>query len=465
MNSAPEKNSISLELLQDRNQFLEEFNQRNVCILDVLASSRDFQEDLNSERDNTSIFKATFQQLKRLLPFHKMAIYLNTDDNSFDLSECLPLDCNVEMEQEVDQKIREGSFAWALGQNHPLIVPGINEDQSVVLQVIATKSRITGMFVGIMPGGNRIIDAPSQNALTIILMNTAYALESNRLNNVIKDHVQNLEQKVTERTRELQNARKIAETANRSKSVFLANMSHELRTPLNAVIGFSDVLLSQSFGAINEKQQEYLGYIFQSSRHLLDLINDILDLSKIEANKMELRLTDVNMESILKNSIIMLKEIAHNRKVQITLDISPSVPAQCKIDERMIKQIMFNLLSNAVKFSPASGHVSVHAAGGIKSTNLPQKAVSLLGEGASLDGCYLEINITDNGIGILPDDLERIFKPFEQSDNSTTREFEGTGLGLTLCREFLALHKGAIWAESNGPGTGSTFRIILPQAL
>ncbi len=463
MKNTPDNISSELETLRDRNLFLEECNQRNINILDVLASSRDFQEDLNSERENSSIFKATFQQLKRLLPFHKMAFYLNTDDNSFDLSECLPTDCSEEMEREVDQKISDGSFAWALSQNHPLFVPAIKDDQSVVLQVIATKSRISGMFIGIMPGSNSIIDAPSQNALTIILLNTAYALESNRLNNTIKDHVQNLEQKVTERTRELQNARKIAETANRSKSVFLANMSHELRTPLNAVIGFSDVLLSQSFGPINERQQEYLGYVFQSSRHLLDLINDILDLSKIEANKMELRLIDANMESILKNSLIMLKEIAHNRKVQITLNIEPSLPAKIRVDERMIKQVMFNLLSNAVKFSPSSGNVSVHAAGEIKLDNLPHNAVSLLGEAANPESNYLEIAITDSGIGISPEDLERIFKPFEQSDNSATREFEGTGLGLTLCREFLALHKGAIWAESNGHGTGSTFRLILPQ--
>jgi signal transduction histidine kinase len=455
--------SSELETLRNRNLFLEECNQRNINILDVLASSRDFQEDLNNERENHSIFKATFQQLKRLLPFQKMAFYINTDDNSFDLSQCQPTDCNHEMDQEVDRKILDGSFAWALSQNHPHIVPGINDKESVVLQVIATKSRIAGMFVGIIPGSNSIIDAPSQDALTIILLNTAYALESNRLNNVIRDHVQNLEQKVEERTSELQKARKTAETANRSKSIFLANMSHELRTPLNAVIGFSDVLLSQSFGPINERQQEYLGYVFQSSRHLLDLINDILDLSKIEANKMELRLTDANLESILKNSLIMLKEIAHNRKVQITLNIEPSLPAKLRVDERMIKQVMFNLLSNAVKFSPASGHVSVNAAGGIKLSSLPQNAVGLLGKNASPESSYVEINISDSGIGILPEDLERIFKPFEQSDNSATREFEGTGLGLTLCREFLALHKGSIWAESNGHGTGSTFRLILPQ--
>ena len=452
-----------LETLRDRNLFLEECNQRNINLLDVLASSRDFQEDLNSERDNFSVFKATFQQLKRLLPLQKMAFYLNTDDNSFDLSECLPTDCRDEIEHEVDQKISDGSFAWAISQNHPLFVPAIKEDQSVVLQVIATKSRVIGMFIGIMPDSNNIIDAPSQNALSIILLNTAYALESNSLNNVIRDHVQNLEHKVEERTKELQNARKTAETANRSKSVFLANMSHELRTPLNAVIGFSDVLLSQSFGPINERQQEYLGYVFQSSRHLLDLINDILDLSKIEANKMELRLTDANIESILKNSLIMLKEIAHNRKIQITLNIVPSLPTIIRVDERMIKQVMFNLLSNAVKFSLSSGHVSVNAAGGINLSSLPQNAVCLLGETANQVNSYVEITITDSGIGILPEDLERIFKPFEQSDNSATREFEGTGLGLTLCREFLALHKGTIWAESGGHGTGSTFRLILPQ--
>lgn len=455
--------STEFEHLRERNQFLEECNQRNINILDVLASSRDFQEDISSERDNTSIFKATFQQLKRLLPFQKMAFYLNTDDNSFDLTECLPRDCSEEIEKEVDQKIRDGSFAWALSQNHPIIVPGGAGNQSVVMQVITTRNRVGGMFIGTIPGSNSIIDAPSQNALTIILLNTAYALESNRLNTLIRDHVQNLEQKVAERTVELQTARKIAEAANRSKSTFLANMSHELRTPLNAVIGFSDVLLAESFGPLNEKQQEYLGYVFQSSRHLLDLINDILDLSKIEANKMELRLKDTSMESVLSSSHIMLKEIAHSRKVKIDIEIAPSAKKTIKADERILKQVMFNLLSNAVKFSPTGGHVTVMATGDVSRDQLPQVALKLLGDKPDCAAAYLMVSITDNGIGLLQEDLERIFKPFEQSDNTITREFEGTGLGLTLCREFLALHSGTVWAESAGQGQGSIFRLILPQ--
>lgn len=450
-------------LLRERNALLEEANQQITCILDVLASSRDFQEGLSGERQRSAILRAAFQQMKRVLAFSSMAFYISTEDNSFDLAECLPADSAETIEQEVDLKIVDGSFAWALSQNHPLILPDSRGELSVVLQAMSTRSRVCGMFVGFMPGVDCLIDAPSQNALTIILLNTAYALESARLNLMIRDHAQNLEHKVAERTVELHNARNAAEEANRSKSTFLANMSHELRTPLNAVIGFSDVLLSQSFGPLNERQQEYLGYVFQSSRHLLELINDILDLSKIEANKMELRLSDTDIEHVLASSSIMLKEIAHSRKVRIGIDIDHSARITIRADERMLKQVMFNLLSNAVKFTPEGGQVSVTARGSVQSSELPQKALQLLAEKQEISDCYLLISVTDTGIGLHEDDLERIFKPFEQSDGSITREYEGTGLGLTLCREFLALHSGTVWAESAGRGKGSTFRVILPQ--
>jgi signal transduction histidine kinase len=450
-----------LERLRERNHFLEECQVRHVSIMDILASSRDFQENLKNDNCN-SIFMATFQQLKRLFPFSKMAFYSNCDDNSFDQSACFPPDCREEIEEEVGKKILDGSFAWALNKNHPLLLPDNNDIEMVVLHVIATKNRIRGMFVGFMPYAGSIIDSTSQDALSIILLNTAYALENSTLKLLVQDNINNLEKKVNERTAELLKAQQRAEAANQAKSSFLANMSHELRTPLNSIIGFSDVLLSQSFGPLNEQQQEYMGYVFQSSKHLLDLINDILDLSKVEANKIELRPANTSLKSIFRSSQILLKEIAHNKGVSIVLTIEEDTPETVFLDERLLKQIMFNLLSNAVKFTPQNGTVTINVSTEL-SENLPKEIVKKLRSKQLLTDCYLMITVSDTGIGLSAENLERIFKPFEQVDDSSTREYEGTGLGLTLCRKLIALHKGAIWAESKGIGMGSSFRFILPK--
>jgi signal transduction histidine kinase len=238
---------------------------------------------------------------------------------------------------------------------------------------------------------------------------------------------------------EIQDKSRQLEIASKHKSDFLANMSHELRTPLNAIIGFSEALGERMFGELNDKQAEYVADIHSSGRHLLALINDILDLSKVEAGRMELDLAEFDVPSTLENAMTLVKERAQRHAIRLALEVKPGVGA-FTADERKLKQILLNLLSNAVKFTPEGGTVSVSA-------SQPNGA--------------LEIVVSDTGVGIAPEDREAIFEEFRQVGKDYTRKAEGTGLGLALTRRFVELHGGAIRVESE-IGKGSTFTFSLP---
>ncbi len=265
-------------------------------------------------------------------------------------------------------------------------------------------------------------------------------------------------------------ARDEAEAANRIKSEFLANMSHELRTPLNHIIGFTDLVVAKRVGDLNEIQEEYLTDALSSSHLLLDLINDILDISKIEAGKMEIDPTKFDLKELLHNSFNMIKEKALKHQIKLESSFS-RLPETIIADSRKIKQIMYNLLSNAAKFTPDGGTICLSAEElsfsqdqwydsalqpvvALDSNNMDYKA--------AVPGPWIKISVKDTGIGILPEDLKRIFNPFEQVENCKTKRFQGTGLGLSLTQSFVEMHGGAIWAESEGAGQGCTFSLILP---
>jgi signal transduction histidine kinase len=228
------------------------------------------------------------------------------------------------------------------------------------------------------------------------------------------------------------------EETSRHKSEFLASMSHELRTPLNAIIGFSEVLREAMFGPVNEKQAEYLDDIISSGNHLLSLINDVLDLSKVEAGQVELEVGPFSLRQALERGVVMVREQATVEGVQVELSAGPEVDV-VQGDERRIKQVIFNLLSNAVKFTPAGGEVDV-------------RAIRVNGE--------VRVSVADTGPGIAPGDHERIFEEFQQTDAGLER-LEGTGLGLALSKRLVELHGGRIWLESE-LGKGSTFVFTLP---
>jgi PAS domain S-box-containing protein len=263
------------------------------------------------------------------------------------------------------------------------------------------------------------------------------------------------DRKQTEKT--LKRAMIEAEAASRAKSQFLANMSHELRTPLNHIIGFTELVLDKRFGDLNKTQEEYLEDVRNSSNHLLSLINDILDLSKIEAGKIEYDPTEVPIRDMLTSSLVMIKEKALNHGIKTTTEFN-GIPEFIQADERKLKQIMYNLLSNAVKFTPDGGEVSVTA----KRYNVNSTDNSST-TGNSNGGIL--INISDTGIGLKSEDLNRIFNPFEQVENSISRKFQGTGLGLSLTKKLVELHGGKIWAESEGEGKGTSFIFMIPSII
>lgn len=251
--------------------------------------------------------------------------------------------------------------------------------------------------------------------------------------------------RVEERTKDLLDAQIQAEAANKAKSEFLASMSHELRTPLNSILGFSKLMISGMTGELTSEQKEFLGDINESGTHLLSLINDILDLSKVEAGKMDLLKGAVSVQSVTETAMTLFKEKTYNHNINFFS--SCSVPADKDIfcgDERKIKQILLNLISNAVKFTPDGGSIGV-------SSKLVQSAGK---------EC-IEFSVKDTGIGISAENMEKLFKPFQQIDSSSTRNYPGTGLGLSLSKRFAEMHGGIMTVESD-PGNGSVFGFRIP---
>jgi PAS domain S-box-containing protein len=250
----------------------------------------------------------------------------------------------------------------------------------------------------------------------------------------------------------IQHTKEAAESANLAKSQFLANMSHELRTPLNAIIGFSEILSDKTFGDLNARQLKYSNNILNSGRHLLQLINDILDLAKVEAGRIELMCNTFTVAKAVSEVQTIVKTLANKKHISLEFDVASDLPSLFA-DEAKFKQVMYNLLSNAIKFTPDGGKVFV--------TAVIQNATTA---GPIAAGESLQVAVTDTGIGIKTSDQERVFKEFEQVDSSYGRLQQGTGLGLALTKRLVEMHGGRIWVESAGvEGKGSTFTFLIPM--
>jgi len=298
----------------------------------------------------------------------------------------------------------------ALGFRSLLAVPLVRDDQ--ILGGIAVNRKAPGGF------------APEVVALLqTFAAQSALAIQNARL------------------FRELEHKSRELETASRHKSEFLANMSHELRTPLNAIIGFSEVLHERLFGDVNDKQAEYLADILASGRHLLALINDILDLSKVEAGRMELDRADFDLPAAIGNALSLVRERAQRRGIALASTLDPAI-GTIHADERKVKQVLLNLLSNALKFTPEGGAIGVRA---------------------GVEGAFVEVAVSDTGVGISPEDQAAVFEEFRQV-GAASKKVEGTGLGLAISRKFVELHGGTIRVESE-LGRGATFAFTLPRKL
>jgi len=327
---------------------------------------------------------------------------------------------------------RGGVMGFTLSEGRTIHVPDLRKDPELKDSVVAklSESRTVigvpmlreGQTIGGMVLARYDVRPFSEREVELVQTfadQAAIAIGNVRLFNEIQDKSQQLE------------------AASRHKSEFLANMSHELRTPLNAIIGFSEVLLQGIFGDVNEKQREYLQDVLGSGQHLLSLINDILDLSKIEAGRMDLELTTFSVRDALESGLTIVRERAARHGIALKTVLASNV-GTIEADERKVKQILYNLLSNAVKFTPDGGRVDVNV---------------------RAENSDVRVEVRDTGIGIAPADQERIFEEFQQVGRERSRE--GTGLGLTLTKRFVELHGGRIWLES-APGEGSTFGFTLP---
>lgn len=260
-----------------------------------------------------------------------------------------------------------------------------------------------------------------------------------------------LEEKIQERTERLEEAKAMAEAANRAKSEFLANMSHELRTPLNAIIGFSEALSEGLYGPLNEKQKEYLKDIERSGIRLLNTINDIIDVSRIEAGAVTLENAEFSLKELLFSSEAIFGEKAKMHNIEMTYSLEEGLDI-IKGDQRKLKQILVNLISNSIKFTPDGGKVNVIA----------KRAVNKYGD--KVDADFIEISVEDTGIGIDEKDVPKLFQAFQQLESPYQKRYEGTGLGLFLIKRLIEMMGGKIWVQSE-KGRGSKFTFVIPLKM
>ena len=378
--------------------------------------------------------KIDHKQLEDIVEFLPYAIFAVDNDNRVTI-------WNREIE-----KMTSLPKADTLGRNyHTCSVPFYGEERPFVMELLVNHDyELASKYTNLKRHGNTItaeVFAPmlygGKGAYLWINASELCDAEGKRVG-AVQSMLDITDRKKFEDS--LVRARNQAEEANRAKSDFLANMSHELRTPLNAINGFSELMLEDLAGALTVQQREYTGYIFQSGQHLLNLINDILDLSKVESGKMEVVHDRIIISDLLNGAISLFKEKALKQDLSITAEIEEGVRI-IVADVRLIKQVLFNLLSNAVKFTPAGGHIKIQVS-------------------EPRDG-FIEFSVSDTGMGISKENQKRLFQPFQQLDLSYDRKFSGTGLGLSLCRKIVELHGGSIWLESED-GKGSTFTFSIP---
>jgi signal transduction histidine kinase len=437
---------------------LSKMRSQSLQLLQRLASLTNIGKTISLRFTTDQLLMAIYTECTKIVDCTLFTIAL-LDESTNELS--FELDVRQEAFLPKDRiPVGEGLNSWVVRHHQPLMIGSVAEEQRFGVKAVAD-TKPTESWLGVpMIVRDRVIGVISiesykKNAftqddvilLTAIANQAAVAIENAHLYKDLEGLTYALEQRVMERTNELRETNLRLMAADRSKNQFLANMSHELRTPLNSIIGFSSVLLESTREKIPPRLYKFLENIHAAGNHLLELINDILDLSKIEAGKMELRADVFDLHDTIAAVERVMKGFASEANVRIMSAISEDVP-RVRLDEGRLKQILFNLLSNAVKFSPRGGPVRIDV-------NLVPKHMSPINVNA------VRIDVKDQGIGIAADELERIFDEFYQTEHGRRARRGGTGLGLSLTRNFVELHHGTIEVKST-PGEGSCFTLYLP---
>ena len=427
-------------------------------LLQRLASLTNIGKTISLRYTTEELLNAIYTECNAVIDCSLFSIAL-IDESANELSFELDIRDGARLPKE-RIPVGEGLNSWVIKHHQPLLLGSTAEERRFGVKAVED-TKPTESWLGVpMIARDRVVgviavESYRKNAftaddlilLTAIANQAAVAIENAHLYRDLEGLTYALEQRVMDRTNELREANLRLLAADRSKNQFLANMSHELRTPLNSIIGFSSVLIEATRGIVQPRLHRFLENIHTAGNHLLELINDILDLSKIEAGKMELRADLFDLHETIAAVERVMKGFASEARVQILSSVDAALP-QVRLDEGRLKQILFNLLSNAVKFSPQGGVVAINC-------RRVAKEESPLG----ID--TVRIDVTDQGIGIPADELQRIFVEFYQTEDGRRARGGGTGLGLSLTRNFVELHHGRIDVKSR-PGAGSTFTLYLP---
>lgn len=450
MDRLEDMSADSVEKMKSRVDYLEKTNSWYFIALEGLASLWDLDKDVKLYRDPKFLFANARKHLQQFMKFRTLAFYLvEESSNQFLLEDCYPETDREFVEKEVLYQIEQGNFAWALRQSRPLVVPDQNSDNELILHRVATKSRVAGMFVGRFEGAVHKVPVEQLNLISIILSNTAYAIENGSLFKHVQNQNSNLEQTVKERTqtledkarqlkKEIEERAKIEEDLKRSNQDlqdFASIASHDLQEPLRKVIMFGDRLNDQFSTEMNEKALGFLERMGNAASRMQILIDELLLYSRVGTKAEPFKKT--NLETIVREVLSDLESRITRSEAKVEMEALPVIEA----DGIQMRQLFQNLIGNALKFHKK---------------DVPPE---ILIRGHMNGSSVCEILILDNGIGFDEQYVDRIFKPFERLHGRSA--YEGTGMGLAICKKIVKRHGGSIQVESQ-LNEGCKFTITLP---